>query len=109
MVDQLNIFASEVTRMAREVGTEGKLDSQAVVTGAAGTWKELIENTNRMSANLTEQIRNIAAVTIAVAQGDLSKQIEAQTAGEFKQLTNNVLIYFDVETKKAILIDILPH
>ena len=90
MVDQLNIFASEVTRMAREVGTEGKLDSQAVVEGATGTWKELIDNINRMSTNLTEQIRSIADITLAVAQGDLSKQIEAQNAGEFKQLTDNV-------------------
>lgn len=90
MVEQLNVFTSEVTRVAYEVGTEGKLSSQAVVTGAAGIWKELIENTNRMSANLTQQIRSIAEVTTAVAQGDLSKQIEAQTAGEFKQLANNV-------------------
>lgn len=90
MVEQLNVFASEVTRVAYEVGTEGKLGSQAVVMGAAGIWQELIENTNRMSTNLTKQISNIAEVTIAVAQGDLSKQIEAQTAGEFKQLVNNV-------------------
>lgn len=90
MVDQLNLFANEVTRVAYEVGTEGKLGSQAVVSEAAGIWKELIENTNSMSAHLAEQIRNIAEVTTAVAHGDLSKQIEAQSAGEFKQVTNDV-------------------
>ncbi len=90
MVDRLNIFASEVTRTAHEVGTEGKLSSQAVVEAAAGTWKQLVDNMNLMSANLNEQIRSIAEVSLALAQRDLSKQIEAQNAGEFKQLTDNV-------------------
>lgn len=89
MVDRLNIFASEVTRTAHEVG-KGKLSSQAVVEEAAGTWKQLVDNMNLMSANLNEQIRSIAEVSLALAQRDLSKQIEAQNAGEFKQLTDNV-------------------
>lgn len=90
MVDRLNIFAKEVTRVARELGTEGKLGSQAVVESANGTWKELIDNMNRMSDNLTDQVRSIAQIMLAVAQGDLSKQITAQNVGEFKQLTDNV-------------------
>ena len=75
MVDQLNAFASEVSRVAREVGTEGKLGGQADVTGVAGTWKDLTDNVNSMASNLTGQVRNIAEVTTAVAQGDLSKKI----------------------------------
>ncbi len=75
MVDQLNAFAAEVTRVAREVGTEGKLGGQAVVPGVAGTWKDLTDNVNLMAGNLTAQVRNIADVTIAVANGDLSKKI----------------------------------
>ncbi|WP_170285226.1 HAMP domain-containing protein, partial [Microvirga aerophila] len=75
MVDQLNSFASEVTRVAREVGTEGKLGGQAQVKGVAGTWKDLTDNVNMMAANLTGQVRNIAEVTTAVATGDLSKKI----------------------------------
>ena len=75
MVDQLNSFAAEVTRVAREVGTEGKLGGQAVVPGVAGTWKDLTDNVNLMASNLTGQVRNIAEVTKAVAQGDLSKKI----------------------------------
>ena len=75
MVDQLNSFASEVTRVAREVGTEGKLGGQAQVRGVAGTWKDLTDNVNAMAANLTGQVRNIAEVTTAVAMGDLSKKI----------------------------------
>src|SRR5205085_1829110 len=75
MVDQLNSFASEVTRVAREVGTEGKLGGQANVRGVAGTWKDLTDNVNFMAANLTGQVRNIAEVTTAVAKGDLSKKI----------------------------------
>src|SRR5207245_2897006 len=71
MVDQLNGFASEVTRVAREVGTEGKLGGQAVVRGVAGTWKDLTESVNSMASNLTNQVRNIAQVTTAVANGDL--------------------------------------
>src|SRR5438477_6899789 len=73
MVDQLNSFASEVTRVAREVGTEGKLGGQAQVIGVAGTWKDLTDNVNFMAGNLTGQVRNIAEVTTAVANGDLSK------------------------------------
>lgn len=90
MVDKLNIFTNEVTRVAREIGTEGKLGSQAVVESANGTWKELIDNLNRMSTNLTDQLRSIAQIMLAVAQRDLSKQITAQNVGEFKQLTDNV-------------------
>src|SRR5437764_4111975 len=75
MVDQLNGFASEVTRVAREVGTEGKLGGQAQVRGVAGTWKDLTDNVNSMANNLTNQVRNIAEVTIAVARGDLSRKI----------------------------------
>src|SRR5260370_1206148 len=75
MVDQLNAFASEVSRVAREVGTEGKLGGQAQVPGVAGTWKDLTDNVNAMAANLTGQVRNIAEVTTAVAKGDLSKKI----------------------------------
>src|SRR5213075_1989602 len=75
MVDQLASFASEVTRVAREVGTEGKLGGQAKVKGVAGTWKDLTDSVNSMAGNLTAQVRNIAAVTTAVANGDLSKKI----------------------------------
>src|SRR5437762_10712228 len=75
MLDQLNGFASEVTRVAREVGTEGKLGGQAQVPGVAGTWKDLTDNVNFMASNLTGQVRNIAEVTTAVANGDLSKKI----------------------------------
>ena len=74
MVDQLNAFASEVTRVAREVGTEGKLGGQAVVRGVAGTWKDLTDSVNSMASNLTGQVRNIAEVATAVAQGDLLKK-----------------------------------
>jgi len=86
MVDQLNAFASEVSRVAREVGTEGKLGGQAVVTGVAGTWKDLTDNVNSMAGNLTAQVRNIAEVTIAVANGDLSRKITVDVRGEILQL-----------------------
>ena len=86
MVDQLNSFASEVTRVAREVGTEGKLGGQAQVPGVAGTWKDLTDNVNSMASNLTAQVRNIANVTIAVANGDLSKKITVDVRGEILQL-----------------------
>ncbi len=86
MVDQLNAFASEVTRVAREVGTEGKLGGQAQVPGVAGTWKDLTDSVNSMANNLTAQVRNIADVTIAVASGDLSKKITADVRGEILQL-----------------------
>jgi len=75
MVDQLNSFAGEVTRVAREVGTDGRLGGQADVRGVAGTWKDLTDSVNSMAGNLTNQVRNIAAVTTAVARGDLSKKI----------------------------------
>jgi HAMP domain-containing protein len=86
MVYQLSSFASEVTRVAREVGTEGKLGGQAKVRGVAGTWKDLTENVNSMAGNLTSQVRNIAAVTTAVAKGDLTKKITVDVKGEFLQL-----------------------
>jgi HAMP domain-containing protein/signal transduction histidine kinase len=86
MVDQLNAFASEVTGVAREVGTEGKLGGQAAVPGVAGTWKDLTDNVNFMAGNLTAQVRNIADVTIAVASGDLSKKITVDVRGEILQL-----------------------
>src|SRR6266849_2943917 len=82
MVDQLRSFASEVTRVAREVGTEGKLGGQARVEGVSGTWKDLTDNVNSMAGNLTAQVRNIAAVTTAVANGDLSKKITVDVKGE---------------------------
>ncbi len=90
MVDQLNGFASEVTRVAREVGTEGKLGGQAQVPGVAGTWKDLTDNVNLMAANLTGQVRNIAEVTTAVARGDLSKKITVEVRGEILELKNTV-------------------
>src|SRR5213076_2640137 len=86
MVDRLNAFASEVSRVAREVGTEGKLGGQARVSGVAGTWKDLTDNVNFMASNLTGQVRNIAEVTIAVASGDLSKKITVDVRGEILQL-----------------------
>jgi len=86
MVDQLNAFAAEVTRVAREVGTEGKLGGQAQVLGVAGTWKDLTDNVNSMASNLTGQVRNIADVTIAVANGDLSRKITVDVRGEILQL-----------------------
>src|SRR2546427_879155 len=82
MVDQLNGFASEVTRVAREVGTEGNLGGQADVPGVAGTWKDLTDSVNLMASNLTSQVRNIATVTTAVANGDLSKKITVDVRGE---------------------------
>ena len=90
MVDQLGTFASEVTRVAREVGTEGKLGGQAVVKGVAGTWKDLTDNVNFMAANLTSQVRNIAEVTTAVANGDLSKKITVDVKGEILELKNTI-------------------
>ena len=86
MVDQLNSFASEVTRVAREVGTEGKLGGQAEVPEVAGTWKDLTDNVNLMASNLTAQVRNIAEVTTAVANGDLSRKITVDVRGELLQL-----------------------
>jgi HAMP domain-containing protein/CheY-like chemotaxis protein len=90
MVDQLNAFASEVTRVAREVGTEGKLGGQAQVPGVAGTWKDLTDNVNSMAGNLTAQVRNIAEVTTAVARGDLSRKITVNVSGEILELKNTI-------------------
>ena len=90
MVDQLNAFASEVSRVAREVGTEGKLGGQAVVPGVAGTWKNLTDNVNSMAQNLTDQVRNIAEVTTAVARGDLSRKITVDVKGEILELKNTI-------------------
>jgi HAMP domain-containing protein/signal transduction histidine kinase/CheY-like chemotaxis protein len=90
MVDQLRSFASEVTRVAREVGTEGKLGGQAKVEGVSGTWKDLTDNVNFMAGNLTSQVRNIAAVTTAVANGDLSKKITVDVKGEILELKNTI-------------------
>src|SRR3979411_607940 len=90
MVDQLNSFASEVTRVAREVGTEGKLGGQAVLTGVAGTWKDLTESVNSMASNLTDQVRNIAGVTTAVAKGDLTTKITVDARGEILELKNTI-------------------
>src|ERR1019366_3201282 len=90
MVDQLSSFASEVTRVAREVGTEGKLGGQADVRGVAGTWKDLTDSVNSMAANLTTQVRNIAEVTTAVANGDLSRKITVDVRGEILELKNTI-------------------
>ncbi|MBL6939365.1 MAG: HAMP domain-containing protein [Alphaproteobacteria bacterium] len=90
MVDQLNAFASEVTRVAREVGTEGKLGGQAQVPGVAGTWKDLTDNVNFMANNLTTQVRNIAEVSTAIAGGDLSKKITVNVSGEVLQLKETI-------------------
>ena len=90
MVEQLGNFAAEVTRVAREVGTEGKLGGQAKVKGVAGTWKDLTDSVNSMAGNLTAQVRNIADVTTAVANGDLSKKITVDVKGEFLKLKNTI-------------------
>src|SRR2546422_28581 len=90
MVDQLGSFASEVTRVVREVGTEGKLGGQAKVKRVAGTWKDLTDSVNSMAGNLTGQVRNIAEVTTAVANGDLSKKITVDVKGEFFELKNTI-------------------
>src|SRR2546423_978218 len=90
MVDQLNGFASEVSRVAREVGSDGKLGGQAQVPGVAGTWKGLTDNVNAMAANLTGQVRNIAEVTTAVAKGDMSKKITVDVKGEILELKSTI-------------------
>ncbi|WP_420476479.1 response regulator, partial [Noviherbaspirillum sp. ST9] len=95
MVDQLRSFASEVTRVAREVGTEGRLGGQANVPGASGTWKDLTDNVNFMASNLTGQVRNIAEVTTAVARGDLSKKITVDVKGEILELKNTINVMVD--------------
>src|SRR3954447_17293713 len=90
MVDQLSSFADEVTRVAREVGTEGKLGGQAQVKGVSGTWKDLTDNVNFMAGNLTDQVRNIAQVATAVARGDLSQKITVEAKGEVAELKDNI-------------------
>src|SRR3712207_4159056 len=90
MVDQLSSFASEVTRVAREVGTEGQLGGQADVRGVAGTWKDLTDSVNFMAGNLTSQVRSIAEVTTAVANGDLSKMITVEVRGEMLELKDTI-------------------
>src|SRR6266536_3464562 len=90
MADQLDLFTSEVTRVAREVGTEGKLGGQADVPGVSGTWKDLTESVNAMAGNLTGQVRNIAQVATAVATGDLSKKITVDVKGEILELKNTI-------------------
>src|SRR4029077_5970489 len=90
MVDQLNAFAGEVTRVAREVGTEGKLGGQGEVKGVGGVWKDLTESVNSMAGNLTAQVRNIAEVTTAVANGDLSRKITVDVRGEILELKNTI-------------------
>jgi HAMP domain-containing protein len=95
MVDQLNSFAAEVTRVAREVGTEGKLGVQAEVRGVSGTWKDLTDNVNGLAGNLTNQVRNIALVTTAVANGDLSQKITVDARGEILELKNTINVMVD--------------
>ncbi|MGE0633164.1 MAG: HAMP domain-containing protein, partial [Pseudobdellovibrionaceae bacterium] len=95
MVDQLNSFASEVTRVAKEVGTEGKLGGQANVKGASGIWRDLTDNVNSLASNLTDQVRNIAKVTTAVAKGDLSQKITVDAKGEIFELKNTINVMVD--------------
>nr|WP_216635246.1 HAMP domain-containing protein [Bdellovibrio bacteriovorus] len=95
MVDQLNSFAAEVTRVAKEVGTEGKLGGQAEVRGVSGTWKDLTDNVNSLAGNLTDQVRNIAKVTTAVAKGDLSQKITVDAKGEIFELKNTINVMVD--------------
>src|SRR5437870_2221477 len=90
MVEQLRSFAGEVTRVAREVGTEGKLGGQADVQGVSGTWKDLTNSVNMLAGNLTDQVRNIAKVTTAVAKGDLSQKITVEARGEILELKNTI-------------------
>src|SRR5690606_20809778 len=90
MVDQLNSFAAEVTRVAREVGTEGKLGGQANVPGAGGTWKDLTDNVNSMAGNLTSQVRGIAHVVTAVANGDLQRKLVVEAKGEIAALAETI-------------------
>src|SRR5207302_1248820 len=95
MVDQLNAFAAEVTRVAREVGTEGKLGGQAQVSGAAGTWKDLTGNVNLLADNLTNQMRAIAEVATAVTKGDLTRSIQVEARGELAELKDNINTMID--------------
>src|SRR5438067_636586 len=95
MVDELNGFASEVSRVAREVGSDGKLGGQAQVPGVAGTWKGLTDNVNAMAANLTSQVRNIAQVATAVAKGDLTKKVTVDVKGEILELNSTINTMID--------------
>src|SRR6267142_2426146 len=95
MVDQLNAFAAEVTRVAREVGTEGKLGGQARVPGVAGTWKDLTDNVNLLASNLTTQVRAIAEVGTAVTKGDLTRSIQVDARGEVAELKDNINTMID--------------
>src|SRR5690348_12745270 len=106
MVDQLSSFAAEVTRVAREVGTEGKLGGQAQVRGVAGVWKDLTDNVNFMAANLTGQVRNIADVAAAVARGDLSRKITVDVKGEFAEMKS--VINTLVDQQNAFAADVSP-
>ncbi len=90
MVKQLNLFSMEVTRVAREVGSEGKLGGQAKVKGVGGVWKDLTDSVNHMAGNLTNQVRNIAEVTTAIARGNLSKKITVDVKGEMLELKNTI-------------------
>src|SRR4051794_27381744 len=101
MTDTLNTFAEQVIGVAREVGTEGKLGSQAEVPGVAGTWKDLTENVNLMASNLTDQVRNIAQVTTAVANGDLTQQITVDVKGEFLELKRTINTMVDQLSRLA--------
>ena len=102
MVDQLNAFAGEVTRVAREVGTEGKLGGQAQVPGVAGTWKDLTDSVNSMAGNLTAQVRNIAEVATAIANGDLSRKITVDVRGEILQLKETLNTMVDQLNRFAV-------
>src|SRR5207248_5375199 len=108
MVDQLSSFADEVTRVARDVGTEGKLGGQAEVEGVSGTWKDLTDNVNFMAGNLTSQVRNIAHVATAVARGDLSQKITVEPKGEvaaladtINSMTDPLRVFADQDTRVA--------
>src|SRR5690242_12794452 len=90
MIEQLSVFTAEVTRVAREVGTDGKLGGQALVREVTGVWRDLTESVNSMASNLTAQVRNIADVTTAVANGDLSKKITVDVKGEISELKNTI-------------------
>jgi HAMP domain-containing protein len=108
MVDQLNAFAGEVTRVAREVGTEGRLGGQANVPGVAGTWKDLTDSVNSMAGNLTGQVRNIAEVTTAVARGDLSRKITVDVKGEILELKNTINTMVDQLMPSPVKLHALP-
>lgn len=101
-MNHLNLFASEVTRVAHEVGTEGKLGAQAKVAGVGGIWKELTDNVNTMADNLTNQVRDIAHVSKAVARGDLSKKVKVEVKGEMLDLKNTINTMVDQVRKIKI-------